>query len=553
LTGFLGYQHSPKWFKYKNKHYNLISKRSYIFNNYNSINKRFYSTGLLAPLPVGKGQPDNKDINNRISNVVQDFLIEKKLKPVFIYEDLKNQHIKDKIKNDTSNLSGVYLILNKQTLDYYVGSASTDKFYSRFYRHLINLSGSKGGGYPLLCLILSNSGDILKFMMPSYISGPINNWGKAISHKMSENKIENHGSKSANIAVKEQRVNGSRGGIYNTPLRCTLIGFERNCLVRNPSNQINYLRYYSTNKPVITLDPWFVSGFTDAEGCFVLSVVKNNNYKTGWAIKLSFQIGLHTKDRAILEMIQKFFNGIGNISNHGSQMVHYRVESYKDLSTIINHFDNYPLITTKYLNFELFKQAYFIMLNKEHLTKEGLDKFVSIKATINKGLSDKLKEAFPNITALDRSSRLLKEEAREVGDIKIKNPQWLAGFATGEACFYIKLIKSSKSKHGFNVQLVFQITQHIKDEKLMKSLINYLNSGNLFKSKDVFVFEVTKFSDLTEKIVPFFKDNPILGSKHKDFLDWNLVIELMQNKVHLTREGLEQIKQIKERMNKGRE
>ena len=47
------------------------------------------------------------------------------------------------IKNDTKDLSGVYLILNKETLDYYVGSASTGKFYTRFYRHLINLSGSK--------------------------------------------------------------------------------------------------------------------------------------------------------------------------------------------------------------------------------------------------------------------------------------------------------------------------------------------------------------------------------------------------------------------------
>jgi len=113
-------------------------------------------------------------------------------------------------------------------------------------------------------------------------------------------------------------------------------------------------------------------------------------------------------------MLQKFFNGIGNISNHGLQMVHYRVESLKDLSTIINHFDSYPLITTKYSNFELFKQAYFIMLNKEHLTKEGLDKLISIKATMNLGLSDKLKEAFPNITSLDRS---------EVSNIKINNPQ----------------------------------------------------------------------------------------------------------------------------------
>ena len=34
--------------------------------------------------------------------------------------------------------------------------------------------------------------------------------------------------------------------------------------------------------------------------------------------------------------MQKFFNGIGVIPKHGSQMVHYRVESIKDLVEIIN-------------------------------------------------------------------------------------------------------------------------------------------------------------------------------------------------------------------------
>jgi len=53
----------------------------------------------------------------------------------------------------------------------------------------------------------------------------------------------------------------------------------------------------------------------------------------------------------------------------------------------------------------------------------------------------------------------------------------------------------------------------------MRSLIDYLNSGNIFKSQDTYVFEVTKFSDINEKIVPFFKNYPILGSKSLDFSD----------------------------------
>lgn len=118
-TGFLGYVHSPKWFKI-NKKFNLTSKRC-------------FSTSTST----------KDSIKSNLGDRVEKFLIDKNLNPVFLYEDLKKQDVKDIIKNDLKDLSGVYLILNKSTLDYYVGSASTGKFYARFYRHLINLSGSK--------------------------------------------------------------------------------------------------------------------------------------------------------------------------------------------------------------------------------------------------------------------------------------------------------------------------------------------------------------------------------------------------------------------------
>ena len=128
---FLGYIRSLKWFKYeKTRTKNTISLN-------NILSKRLYNNN--------NNNNNNNNCNNdrSVSKIVEDFLKDKNLIPVFIYEDLKNQEVKDKIKNNTKDLSGVYLILNKTTLDYYIGSASTDKFYTRFYRHLINLTGSK--------------------------------------------------------------------------------------------------------------------------------------------------------------------------------------------------------------------------------------------------------------------------------------------------------------------------------------------------------------------------------------------------------------------------
>ena len=43
----------------------------------------------------------------------------------------------------TKGLSGIYIIVNKVTKDYYIDSASTNRFYARFSNHLIYFKGSK--------------------------------------------------------------------------------------------------------------------------------------------------------------------------------------------------------------------------------------------------------------------------------------------------------------------------------------------------------------------------------------------------------------------------
>ncbi len=83
------------------------------------------------------------NLKNTISNRLTEFLIEKELNPFLSYEDLQLDEVKKKISFETRNLSGVYMVLNKVTLDFYIGSASTGKIYSRFYRHLISFNGSK--------------------------------------------------------------------------------------------------------------------------------------------------------------------------------------------------------------------------------------------------------------------------------------------------------------------------------------------------------------------------------------------------------------------------
>ena len=69
------------------------------------------------------------------------------------------------------------------------------------------------------------------------------------------------------------------------------------------------------------------------------------------------------------------------------------------------------------------------------------------------------------------------------------------------------------------VRLVFQLTQHTRDEQLMRSLIEYFDCGFIRQNKDAFIYRVQNFSDIENKILPFFSKHRILGVKFLDYQD----------------------------------
>jgi hypothetical protein len=115
------------------------------------------------------------------------------------------------------------------------------------------------------------------------------------------------------------------------------------------------------------LNPNYITGFVDGEGCFHITISKKTGCKTGYSVNLVFSVGLHSKDADLLRSIQGYFGGIGVLSVTDKKVL-WRVLSVKELKVIIDHFDNYPLITKKGLDFLLFKEALQLFINKDHLT-----------------------------------------------------------------------------------------------------------------------------------------------------------------------------------------
>lgn len=96
-----------------------------------------------------------------------------------------------------------------------------------------------------------------------------------------------------------------------------------------------------------------------------------------------------------MESIQSYFDRLAGLYKGTNSSIQYRVNSKNDLiNVIIPHFDKYPLLTQKWSDYQIFKSIVELMHNKEHLTPEGLNKVLSVKASMNKGLSPDLIKAF---------------------------------------------------------------------------------------------------------------------------------------------------------------
>jgi hypothetical protein len=237
----------------------------------------------------------------------------------------------------------------------------------------------------------------------------------------------------------------------------------------------------------------------------------DNKYKAGMRVKARFKIGLHQQAISLLLQLKEFFGGIGSIyKDDTNKMAHYEIASINDLTTIIiPHFLNYPLLTQKAADFILFKRIVDIMSNKGHLSIKGLVEIINIKASMNLGLPENLKKF--KFTQVERPTILT---------YNIPDTNWVAGFVTGEGNFDVS-IKESKNKIGYQVFLRFRISQHERDLKLMELLIKYLGAGQIEKDSRNPVVSITivKLSEITQRIIPLFEKNNILGTKQLDFLD----------------------------------
>ena len=132
------------------------------------------------------------------------------------------------------------------------------------------------------------------------------------------------------------------------------------------------------------LDPQYIVGFVDGEGCFCIT--HNRHRGTLPEIRLIFEIEVREDDEDILRQIQSTLQcgSIYHLNYERYQKwrphVKYKVSNFKDISTkIIPFFIRNPLRAKKRFQFQKFCQVAEMMSRKEHRTEGGIKRILEIR------------------------------------------------------------------------------------------------------------------------------------------------------------------------------
>lgn len=119
------------------------------------------------------------------------------------------------------------------------------------------------------------------------------------------------------------------------------------------------------------LSNYWVAGFTDADGSFVINLANSQTHNSNISVRLEFKI--KQKNVELLELIKQTFGGhIYYLKSE--ELFYYNSISFESAKLVINYFDNFQLISSKWVNYLKWRNTYRIIQRKEHLTIKGFNK-----------------------------------------------------------------------------------------------------------------------------------------------------------------------------------
>lgn len=266
---------------------------------------------------------------------------------------------------------------------------------------------------------------------------------------------------------------------------------------------------------------WFV-GMVDGDGSFTITC---SNGK--WS--LEFKVAQSTYNLRVLYYIKKML-GVGTVHvDKDNNKGRYRLRNVRDIRKyIIPIFEEYPLLTSKYYSYDLFKQAVIILTNKNLSKSEKNNKLLCLQN----------QKALPINYFSPRWMILNNFVSNKVDAMKVMSKAWLIGFTEAEGSFFIRKKDRTRFRHAFT------ITQKL--DSIVLIAISYILDIPYKEYKTYNRSTTTKSSNISN-IINYYR-NTLVGMKSLEYKIWRR--SYRKSHKYATKERYEYLGSIQENMRK---
>ena len=136
---------------------------------------------------------------------------------------------------------------------------------------------------------------------------------------------------------------------------------------------------------------YYIAGFVDGEGSFMLKFRPRDDFSTGWKVSLTFNVS--QKDEVILTLIKRHLS-CGTIFQKGGGVWMYEVNNLNSLRDhVVPFFRRFGFLSRKKKrDFATFRKMLDLILDGAHKTPDGIRELLRLRRDMNDGGKRKFSE-----------------------------------------------------------------------------------------------------------------------------------------------------------------
>lgn len=295
------------------------------------------------------------------------------------------------------------------------------------------------------------------------------------------------------------------------------------------------------NTRKFNFNKWWLTGFTQADGGFVVNFDSRKEGNLPYYPRPSFVLTQNIREEQMMIELHKYL-GVGKLY-YSRNEINIVIRSLEDINNImIPHFDNHPLRGHKLSSYLIFKQVVLMINEGKHLSPRETRGFLQIlelcyfaNHTTRRNLDTKqiILDKIYNKFGFVQFEPIIESNLSKPASSPI-NTDYMVGLVDGDGSFNFGF-KSTRRRIVPN----FTIVQGIEDRSVLEDVQSYLNCGKVYDlQSQTSRYQVENVSDLVEKVLPEFKEN-VFNTTKQDY--FNNVVEAW---LILAKQGIKEDKDL---------